>query len=313
MAKSDWRFQSEFEKLRLRAARYGVDHKDAMTDELPLIQWKGSTEAVKRLGDPQKQPPDDIDNPARARRDEEFLCWLMLPKSFSSKVWYFGRVFSQRKSLPDALRLFQDIAAEAGSLLRQDKLFREYLAPCVKHSELAVRFPQFQTNLDITTWCALLFAQPEFKHPIQFPYEKTIAGKEIGEASIVNPFMRTAEVIKYWRLNSTTPMPATGRVAGPYEWQNQIHTRSAPQDQNSATNSIWSPWIVSPELIGIMKSNGISAANKRGYSDRTITRVKKTWGAEPQAGSHNRRFRFKLSQLREIGVNYPTEWNHPAT
>lgn len=75
----------------------------------------------------------------------------------------------------------------------------------------------------------------------------------------------------------------------------------------------YSPWIGSPELIPIMKSNNIKAANKRGDSDRTISRVKKRWGAEPQKGTNYRSFRFKLATLNELGISYPPKWNDPPT
>lgn len=231
----DWRFQAEFEKLFLRAQLYGIRQQDVMTDELPLIWWEGSTEAVALLGDPQKQPPDDIENPGRVRPNEEFLCWLMLPKDYSGEAWYFGRVFSTRKSLPDELRMFRDMAAEAGSLLMQDSLFREYLAPCVKHIELVDRFPQFRKNLDISYWCALLFARPEGKSPIKFPYKELKDGGEvIGEASIVNPFKSFADVIVRWQLNSSAPMPATGRVAQPYQWPIRKPATSASSDDSAS-------------------------------------------------------------------------------
>ena len=73
----------------------------------------------------------------------------------------------------------------------------------------------------------------------------------------------------------------------------------------------FSPWIGAAELIPIMQTNNIKATNRRGYSDRSITRTKKRWGSESQAGSNNQRFRFKLSRLRTLGINYPHEWNMP--
>ena len=77
----------------------------------------------------------------------------------------------------------------------------------------------------------------------------------------------------------------------------------APQSTNGVE---YSPWIGSPEMIRLMKTNGI-----RGLGERNITRRKQDWQAESQVGTNNRLFRFKLSTLTELGISYPAEWNKP--
>ena len=75
------------------------------------------------------------------------------------------------------------------------------------------------------------------------------------------------------------------------------------QPTNGAVRE-YSPWIGAPEMIVLMKSNGI-----RGTVERTITRKKQDWQAESQAGTNNRLIRFKLSTRSELGIKYPPAWD----
>ena len=78
-----------------------------------------------------------------------------------------------------------------------------------------------------------------------------------------------------------------------------------PSGAKHAEKKEHSPWIGSPEMISLMKSNGI-----KGTSDRSIGRKKMTWRAESQAGTNNQLFRFKLSMFQELGIKYPSEWDN---
>lgn len=71
----------------------------------------------------------------------------------------------------------------------------------------------------------------------------------------------------------------------------------------------YSPWLESPDFIPVMQTNKIKATNKRGYSEKSITRTKQRWAAESQVGSNHQRFRFKLATLRELGIVFPPKWN----
>ena len=219
MGVSNWQFADQFGKLYDRAQRYGIEHQDVMNDELPLIHWEGSTEYLDWLCDSTKEPPLDVVNIQRSKPHEQFLCWLMLPGDFSGKKWYFGRVFTTRLSLTDEIKVLMDFASDAGSYLRRDQLFFNYLSPCLEHhTKLAARFPTLQDDRNASYWFALLFARPELCNPLKFPYEKTIAKDTIAEATIANPFKLAVDVIHRWRLNAPTPYPADGHVAPPYQW-----------------------------------------------------------------------------------------------
>ncbi len=218
MEVSNWQFAQRFEDIRQRAGRFSRERKDVLNDKsVPLISWRGNTEDFDWLCDQNKSPPADVLNVERARPHEEFVCWLMLPINYEKK-WYFGRVYSQRRSVTEELRAFRAIASEAGGLLQRDGLFSKYLSPCVAHVNLASRFPAFNDHVAASYWCALLFTRPDFHVRITFPFENTIAGDGIAEASIFDPFRLTAEAIRHWRLNLSKPNPATGRVAPPYQW-----------------------------------------------------------------------------------------------
>lgn len=64
-----------------------------------------------------------------------------------------------------------------------------------------------------------------------------------------------------------------------------------------------SPWIDSPDMIRLMKRNKIASVN-----DKQIQRKKKAWGAEPQPGTNNQTFRFRLSILKDLGIVPLPEW-----
>ncbi len=246
MGVSNWQFADQFGKLYDRAQRYGIEHQDVMNDELPLIHWEGNTEYLDWLCDSTKEPPLDVANIQRSKPHEQFLCWLMLPGDFSGKKWYFGRVFTTRLSLTDEIKVLMDFASDAGSYLRRDQLFFNYLSPCLEHhTKLAARFPTLQDDRNASYWFALLFARPELGNPLKFPYEKTIAKDTIAEATIANPFKLAVDVIHRWRLNAPTPYPADGHVAPPYQWPTPTPvaatTPDGEPDQLAITANEWWP------------------------------------------------------------------------
>lgn len=65
----------------------------------------------------------------------------------------------------------------------------------------------------------------------------------------------------------------------------------------------FSPVLTSVTLIGLLKLNGILSNSRQ-----SLTRFKKQWQAKSEPGSNDRRFRFHLATLRELGVKYPAEW-----
>ena len=233
MEVANWQFAQRFEDLRQRALRFSCERRDLLNAKSePLITWEGSTKALDCLCDPRKKPPLAVLNPERAKPCEEFVCWLMLPNEYGKK-WYFGRVASQRHSLADELRAFRAIASEAGSLLRRDSVFSEYLSPCVSHLRFASRFPAFNDHVDASYWCALIFTRPNIGGLLNFPYERTVLGNVIAQASIANPFKLTAQAISRWSLNSSRPMSASGTIVRPYDWPATIpksETRSGMTD-----------------------------------------------------------------------------------
>lgn len=71
------------------------------------------------------------------------------------------------------------------------------------------------------------------------------------------------------------------------------------------TGAVYSPWIDATQLLELMVDNG----HHKKVSEKTIGRTKSTWGAEPQAGTNNQKFRFRLETLRSLGIRYPVKWD----
>lgn len=91
----------------------------------------------------------------------------------------------------------------------------------------------------------------------------------------------------------------------------QTKTAKVGSQTGGKCRPTYSPWIDAPQFIEVLKMNCImptKRTKKPGDSDRTISRKKKLWKAEPQQGTHNQKFRFDLSFLDANGVCYPTEW-----
>jgi hypothetical protein len=71
----------------------------------------------------------------------------------------------------------------------------------------------------------------------------------------------------------------------------------------------YSPWI----KVEVMTAVLFPLNNVTGRSDQTKRRTKERWQAENQPGSGNQTFRFRLSTLRTLGINYPPEWDNFAS
>lgn len=182
----------------------------------------------------------------------------------------------------------------------------------------------------LSWWLAtMLWSNP----PLQIELQKKIGERQGYRLVWFDPFRESIETIERCNLVSETPSLRSDLMAcdkpnlnidetrnfknldnAPSAVVNQDHNDGSREDRHNFENeTAYSPWIITPELIPIMQTNNIKAANRRGYSDRSITRIKNRWKAESQAGSNNRRFRFKLATLNEQGINYPKEWDKEKT
>ncbi len=220
MEVSDWKFAKQFNDLYQRALKLSKDCKEYLQkNNTPLMEWTGDTEFPNWLCSSSNDSPPEVINIRRVQPEEEFVCWLMLPKDHYGEHWYFGRVFSQRRnSMPNEILAFKTIASECGKLLRSDSRFCEYLSPCLDHTKFVRRFPSFEDELDASYWCALMFTRPDHAGRLQFPFVGSVVGRDIATARSNNPFKETADVIANWGLALPNPKFARGHVARPYKW-----------------------------------------------------------------------------------------------
>ena len=70
------------------------------------------------------------------------------------------------------------------------------------------------------------------------------------------------------------------------------------------TTKRYSPWIGSPEMLTLMRTNGI-----KGNAERTISRYKSKWQSESQVGTNSQLFRFDISVLDSMSITYPAAWD----
>ena len=253
----DWQFAEQFKDIYQRASRLSrAFKKEFGKDQSPilapngqpfeseddscagsrLIAWTGDNKFPTWVGHaPTEEPPFDVQNIRLAKPKEEFIAWLMLPRDPSGERWYFGRVFSRRRSLANHIRAFQDIASEAGKLLRSDSRFHKMFSPCVAHTDFVGQFPTLFDGLDASYWCAVLFTKPIItKHwgALEFPFRTD----DIAVASIDDPFQMTADAIESWEFANAAPVPLAGYIASPHKWTSTPVAAKTPGDDQQPPN-----------------------------------------------------------------------------
>lgn len=170
------------------------------------LVFQGSTEAIERLYNPAKTPPSVVQN--HPRTNGEFVCWLQLPHDWNGSQWSFGRVLC-RDATPTKLNEFCRVAEQAGSFLRRNLRFGEWLMPCLEYITHAGRLPKLREAEDISWWLALLFMKPDVLKP---QAKHGAAFVEIDDAVSLSQ-----RAIHSWRLAANKPLwPVATQVIPPF-------------------------------------------------------------------------------------------------
>gem|GEM_PF-6413943 len=83
-------------------------------------------------------------------------------------------------------------------------------------------------------------------------------------------------------------------------WDAADAVRIAKLRGKTEPGAAYTKWLDSPQMIELMRANSL-----HGTADRTINEYKRRWQAESQPGSNNRRFRFSIAVLTELGITIP--------
>lgn len=170
------------------------------------LTYQGSTPAIHRLYDVTKPPPSVVAN--HPETNGEFVCWLQLPLEKGGTKWSFGRVLC-RDAPAQKFDVFCRAAREAGSCLRNNRRFREWLTPILDYTSQANRLPQLLDQEDVSWWLALLLMKPDLLKPQAKHGAAFVEIPNVGGLS--------SKAIRSWRLATATPnWPVQSHVVRPF-------------------------------------------------------------------------------------------------